>query len=79
VSGALLARVTAALGLEPIAERGERLMLRPHELAEFDLRGEPAPTAGSEVSSCYCVIRTGWLVDGIVVTRPLVEAGRPRP
>ena len=36
---ALLSRLTGALGLAPIAQRGELLRLLPEELAEFDVRG----------------------------------------
>lgn len=69
----LLARLEAALGLEQVGERGERLRLRPDELAEFDLRGAAA-SAASDAPCCYCVVRPGWLVDGFVVSRPLLEA-----
>ena len=69
---ALLERLTTAVGLQPIAERGERLLLRPHELAELDVRGGRASADGDD-PSCDCDVRPGWLVDGVVVTRPLLE------
>jgi hypothetical protein len=74
----LLARLEGALGLERVAERGERLRLRPGELAEFDVRGAGA-SAASDEPSCYCVVRPGWLVDGLVVSRPLLEPVVPYP
>lgn len=69
----LLGRLEAALGLERVGERGERLRLSPEHLAELDVRGGmPEPDASAV--ALYCVVRPGWLLDGIVVARPVVEA-----
>jgi tetratricopeptide (TPR) repeat protein len=85
---------TAAEWLEAAlrpASRPRRARLRVGELGvsldeigatRARLRGWPRERRRRESrsrASCYCVIRPGWLVDGIVVTRPLVEAGRPEP
>jgi hypothetical protein len=69
----LLDRLTTALGLEPVGERGERLRLRPEDLAEFEVRGRPDSSAG-ERRGLYCVARPGWRLDAHVVVRPLLEA-----
>ncbi len=68
----LLDRLTAALGLVPICERGEQLCLSADDLAEFDVRGGPSSThtAGRSV---YCVARPGWQLGGRLVVRPLLE------
>lgn len=70
---ALLDRLTTALGLEAVGERGEHLGLGAAELAELDVRGEPSAGKDDE-PACYCVVRPGWLLDGLVVARPLLEA-----
>ena len=71
----LLDRLTTALGLEPVCERGENLRLTADELAEFDLRGQPHDGANAEPSRrLYCVVRPGWRLDGHLVIRPLLEA-----
>ncbi|HEX9186702.1 MAG TPA: hypothetical protein VGB87_06515 [Vicinamibacteria bacterium] len=67
----LLSRLTEALGLEPVARRGELLRLLPEELAEFDVRGLPPEPSG--VRSLYCVVRPGWWLGPLVVDRPLLE------
>lgn len=72
-AGILLDRLTEALGLEPVCERGELLRLLPDELAEFDVRG-PRDTPTGEARELYCVLRAGWSLDAHVVARPLVEA-----
>ena len=70
-AGALLSRLTEALGLEPIARRGELLRLLPEELAEFDVRGLPHEQAGGR--GLYCVVRPGWSLGPLVLDRPLLE------
>ena len=70
-AGALLSRLTEALGLEPIARRGELLRLLPEELAEFDVRGLPHEPAGGR--GLYCVVRPGWWLGPLVLDRPLLE------
>lgn len=72
---AILARLTATLGLEPIGHRGELLRLAPEDLAEFDLRG-PRSTSAGDACEHYCVVRPGWFLDAHVVTRPLLELWR---
>jgi hypothetical protein len=68
---ALLLRLTEALGLSPLARRGEWLRLLPDELAEFDVRGLPRePSPGR---SLYCVVRPGWALGPLVLDRPLLE------
>lgn len=69
----LLDRLTTALGLEPVAERGELLRLCPADLAEFDVRGTPAATNG-DARALYCVTRPGFWLDEHLVARPLLEA-----
>jgi hypothetical protein len=71
-AGALLERLTEALGLLPIAERGEVLALSAEELGEFDVRGLPSglPTDGRGL---YRVVRSGWWLGSFVVDRPLLE------
>jgi len=69
----LLDRLTRALGLEPVAERGELLRLAPDDLAEFDVRGTPAATNG-DARALYCVTRPGWRLEDHLVARPLLEA-----
>lgn len=69
----LLDRLTTALGLEPVCERGENLRLKPDDLAEFDLRGE-AQARDEAGRGLYCVIRPGWRLGGLLVVRPQLEA-----
>lgn len=69
----LLDRLTTALGLRPVAERGELLRLGPDDLAEFDVRGALAATSG-ERGALYCVARPGWRLEEHLVARPLLEA-----
>jgi hypothetical protein len=74
---ALLARLTEALGVSPLACRGEWLQLLPEELAEFDVRGLPRePPPGR---SLYCVVRPGWALGPLVLDRPLLEPGAVPP
>jgi len=68
---ALLSRLTGALGLSPIARRGELLRLLPEELAEFDVRGLPPEPSGAR--GLYCVVRPGWWLGPLVLDRPLLE------
>jgi hypothetical protein len=70
-AAALLERLTEALGLAPIARRGEVLALSAEELGEFDVRGAVTPRAGER--GLYCVVRPGWWLGSFVVERPLVE------
>jgi hypothetical protein len=72
-AGVFLNRLTTALGLEPVCERGERLSLLPEDLAEFEVRGSPDIPDGKE-RSLYCVARPGWRLDALIVARPLLEA-----
>jgi hypothetical protein len=69
---ALLDRLTGALGLSPIAQRGELLALSAEELGEFDVRGLPSglPTDGRGLCR---VVRSGWWLGSFVVDRPLLE------
>ena len=68
----LLERLSSALALESVGERGQLLSLRPEQLAEFDVRGRrPDPEEGER--RLYRVVRPGWLLDGFVVVRPLLE------
>jgi hypothetical protein len=72
----LLSRLTEALGLSPIACRGELLALTAEELGEFDVRGVvPGLPGGGRV--VYCVVRSGWWLGPFVVERPLVEPAGP--
>jgi hypothetical protein len=75
---ALLERLTSALGLEPVGERGEYLRLLPEEVAEFELRGEPEPAAVDGHRALYCVMRPGWLLGHQIVARPLLEPASER-
>jgi hypothetical protein len=69
---ALLERLTFALGLEPVGQRGELLTLGDEELAELEVRGSRA--RGREGGrGLYRVVRPGWLLEAFVVTRPVVE------
>ncbi len=68
----ILDRMTAALGLSPLAERGELLRLLPSQLAEFDVRGA-LPSLCTGHRSLYCVVRPGWSLDGVVLSPPLLE------
>jgi hypothetical protein len=70
-AAALLERLTGALGLAPIARRGEVLALSAEEVGEFDVRGAVTPRAGER--GLYCVVRPGWWLGSFVVERPLVE------
>ncbi len=75
-AGALLERLMDALGLSPIAERGELLRLGPEELEEFDVRGLSHEPSGDP--SLYCVVRPGWSLGPLVLDRPLLEpVGEP--
>jgi hypothetical protein len=65
---AALDRLQAALGLVSIPDRDELLRLGLDQLTEFELRGTAA--AGVAV---YRVVRPGWLLDGVIVSRPVVE------
>jgi hypothetical protein len=69
----LLERLTSALGLEPVGERGELLRLFSDQVAEFDVRGRPSETAEGE-RGLYCIVRPGWCVGESIVVRPLLEA-----
>jgi hypothetical protein len=69
----LLERLTSALDLEPVGERGEYLKLLPEELGEFELRGTPAADPSDGHRALYCVMRPGWLLGHHIVVRPLVE------
>jgi hypothetical protein len=73
----LLERLTSALGLEPVGERGEYLKLLPEELGEFEVRGRPgaAPLEGHR--ELYCVMRPGWWLGEHIVVRPLLEPVEP--
>jgi hypothetical protein len=71
LSRAILERLQGALGLSAVGQRGELLRLTVEQVAEFDVRGEVAP-----VSAVYRVVRPGWLVDGEVVRRPVLELAR---
>jgi len=72
----LVARLETALGLERVGERGERLRLTDEDLAELEVRGGPLPS-GLDGAGLYCVVRPGWLLDGLVVVRPMVEHVAP--
>jgi hypothetical protein len=68
----LLDRITSALGLEPVGKRGEFLRLLRVELAEFEVRGpSSAPVEGHR--ELYCVVRSGWCLERMIVARPLLE------
>jgi hypothetical protein len=69
-AGALLSRLTDALGLSPVAQRGEVLALSAEELGEFDVRGMVPGPGGRGL---YCVVRSGWWLGSFVVDRPLLE------
>jgi hypothetical protein len=76
-AAALLERLTGALGLAPIARRGELLALSAEELGEFDVRGAVRePRAGER--GLYCVVRSGWWLGSLVVERPLLEPAGER-
>ena len=75
-AAALLSRLTDALGLSPIAERGELLALSADELGEFDVRGL-SPSLPQGGRSVYCVVRSGWWLGSFVVDRPLLEQVGP--
>jgi hypothetical protein len=68
----LLERITSALGLEAVGERGDLLKLLPEEVAEFDVRGAPGDPAHGE-RELYCVVRPGWCLEEVIVARPLLE------
>jgi len=70
----LLDRITSALSLEPVGQRGELLLLVDEELSELEVRGSRAPTREGR-RGLYCVVRSGWLLGSFIVVRPLVEAG----
>ncbi|HYN02998.1 MAG TPA: hypothetical protein VE359_11170 [Vicinamibacteria bacterium] len=69
---ALLDRLTGALGLSPIAQRGELLALSVEELGEFDVRGVPSGVV-TDGRGLYRVVRSGWWLGSFVVDRPLLE------
>ena len=71
-SDVLLSRLTEAVGLSPIAERGEVLALSAEELGEFDVRGLAGGLPAGE-RGLYCVVRCGWWLGAFVVERPLLE------
>lgn len=68
----VLSRLCSALGLSPIAARGELLALTAEELGELDVRGDAAGAALGE-RGLYCVVRSGWWLGATIVERPLVE------
>lgn len=68
----LLSRLSEALGLSPIARRGELLALTAEQLGELDVRGV-ASGAGLGGRGLYCVVRSGWWLGTAIVERPLVE------
>jgi hypothetical protein len=70
---ALLDRLTTALGLSPVCERGELLLLSSDEVAEFEVRGGPTGPADDTRRRLYCVGRPGWLLGTVLVARPLLE------
>ena len=72
---ALLERLTGALGLSPIAQRGELLALSAEELGEFDVRGVRSG-AVTDDRGLYRVVRSGWWLGSHVVDRPLLEPVR---
>jgi len=65
---AVLDRIQSALGLVAIPDRGELLLLTLDHLTEFEVRG--TPIAGAAV---YRVVRPGWLLDDVIVSRPVLE------
>ncbi len=69
---ALLSGLTEALGMSPVAERGEWLSLSAEELGEFDVRGV-APDGRADGRGLYRVVRSGWWLGPFIVERPLVE------
>ena len=71
-AAALLSRLTDALGLSPIAERGELLALSADELGEFDVRGVRSGLIEGG-RGLYRVVRSGWWLGAHVVDRPLLE------
>lgn len=73
-----LERLTSALGLEPVGERGEYLKLLPEELGEFELRGRPGAPPPEGQRALYCMMRPGWLLGDHIVVRPLVEPASER-
>ena len=77
-AAALLERLTDALGLTPIARRGELLALSAEEVGEFDVRGAVRELRGAE-RGLYCVVRPGWWLGSLVVERPLVEPAGEGP
>ena len=74
----LLERLTLALALEPVGERGEYLKLLPEELGEFELRGRPGAAPPEGRRELYCVMRPGWLLGDHIVVRPLLEPASER-
>lgn len=75
-ASALLTRLTLALRLSPIAERGELLALSAEELGAFEVRGLAA-SLPPDGRGLYCVVRSGWWLGSFVVDRPLLEPVGP--
>ncbi len=71
---AALDRLTAALGLEPVGERGEHLRLELDQVGEFEVRGGAATQ-----TTVYRVVRPGWTLAEAIVCRPVLEAVRGGP
>lgn len=69
----LIERLTSALGLEPIVEKGEFLMLLPNELGEFEVRERLENVTPEGQRALYCVVRSGWWLGALIVIRPLLE------
>ena len=65
---AALDRIRTALGLASITARGEFLRVPFDLLPEFEVRG--TPTADKAL---YRVARPGWVLDEVIVTRPVLE------
>jgi hypothetical protein len=68
----ILERLTTALGLGPLAVKGERLSLLLSQLTEFEVRGAP-PSLSETRRSLYSVVRPGWTLDGMLLSPPLLE------
>ncbi len=67
-------RLTAALGLEPVGERGEHLRLELDQMGEFEVRGGAATR-----TAVYRVVRPGWTLAEAIVCRPVLEAMQDGP
>jgi hypothetical protein len=68
----ILERLTTALGLTPLAVKGERLSLLLSQLTEFEVRGGP-PALSDTQRSLFWVVRPGWTLDGMLLSPPLLE------